>query len=186
MEITPHLSDREMAELLAAPPAGVDPHLEMCDSCLDEASRLREGLRGLRAEKQKAEEFWTRQRQAIGARVTSVESARPAGWRPLWLGVALACAALLAAVLLPRRAHAPTSAATVQTQAMQDHALLVEVEESLAQDGPDALQPAAILASEISPQDFAVASGDASSAQPSSTQPTSADQVRQNREKSNQ
>jgi len=163
MEMTPHLNHDEVAEALSSPASGVGTHLEVCDTCLDETSRIRQAVRVLRAEEAKPEDFWLRQQEAIEARILHCKRrkgvSRPRAWM---VGAAASFAVILVALML-RTAIAPklpmvkTQAGqtqAVEAQEEQDHALLLAVEESLAQNGPDALQPATILAQEISPQDF--------------------------------
>ena len=158
MEMTPHLSDAQMAEFLATPASGVDTHLEVCDSCLDETSRLREAVRGLRVGEEKTEDFWKAQEEGIAAKILRWQMRRqlPARRKLLWVAVAAASAALMIATILPRHdsPRAVSPAPSAQLRPDQDHALLIRVEQSLSQDGPEALQPATILAREISPQDF--------------------------------
>ena len=66
---------------------------------------------------------------------------------------ATAAIMLLAAVLWWQHAK-PAPVPVQQVEAVQDHDLLLRVEQSLSQNGPEALAPAAMLAQEISPQDF--------------------------------
>lgn len=163
MEMTAHLSDNEMAELLSNPAPGLGTHLEHCDACLDQTSRLRQAVRALRAEAPRTEDFWLRQREAIEARISHCKAPKAVSRRQAWMIVAAASFALILIALILRTVSSPRGSVAerpavrtvaVGTQEEQDHALLLEVEQSLAQNGPDALQPATILAQEMSPQDF--------------------------------
>ena len=153
MEITHHLNHSEMEEFLATPTPGVGTHLELCDACLNETSSLREALRILRVEEPKPESFWLRQADNIDARIARWESKKILRPRPMWRAAATAAALLLAATLWWQHAK-PAPVAVQRTNAMQDHELLLRVEQSVSQNGPEALAPAAMLAQEISPQDF--------------------------------
>jgi len=48
MEITPHLSEVELAEFISDPSRGLGTHLAHCDACLYEVARMRETVAGLR------------------------------------------------------------------------------------------------------------------------------------------
>jgi anti-sigma factor RsiW len=158
MAITSHLNDGEMAEFLSNRASGVDTHLELCDACLDETSHLRKAVRLLHAQEAdtKTEDFWTRQEEGINRRIAQWKAAKaPPVWRPL-RAATLAVAAILvvAGALWQRSTPSPMPAPAQQVQSAEDQDLLLRVEQSVSQNGPEALAPAAMLAQEISPQDF--------------------------------
>jgi len=170
MEITPHLSDNQMAEFLTTVASGVDTHLELCDACLDETSNLREAVRVLRADEPQDESFWLRQEEAIDARILRWKTAKATPLRrSIWVAATVAVATLIVAGVLSW--HRPATPFPVQqAQTVQDHDLLLRVEQSLSENGPEALAPAAMLAQEISPQDFS-ASTDSNSTHKGEQQP---------------
>jgi hypothetical protein len=108
---------------------------------------LEEALREFRASAQAAaarpEEFWSRQREAVMARL----GRRPrSAWKPVLAWVS-ACAVILAiaGVWLDRLQAVPAS----DIAAGYDQDLLLEVERLATADVPAALEPAMLLADEI-------------------------------------
>ncbi len=142
-----HLSDEQLAEELTnqlAADAAACEHLAACPACREEYESLRRGLARYREEARAAaelpESFWLRQRTAIAVR----NAARPASRR--LSRAAVAAVLVLTAVLLMEKkpSQQPTPAAD------PDHTLLVDVERSVRREVPRALEPAALLAQEIS------------------------------------
>jgi hypothetical protein len=143
-----HLSDSEVEEMLLAPATENRHHLEQCDSCKVEVQRIRRPLetlnRTVRTAAEKPEDFWQRQRMAIRERIAATQSRpirRPA--RLAWAAAALIATATLVLDSAPKL-EPP------QARIDPDHELLIEVERILQSDGPQALEPAALLTREIS------------------------------------
>jgi hypothetical protein len=148
MEMTPHLSQAELAEFVSDPSRGLGTHLEFCDSCLHEVGRLRETVAALRDAGGQPEVFWRTQQAAIQARTEAVPASRLPGLpRSVW---ALAVLLIAAGLLLLSGDHTPPSIQRAAINSDPDHELLVEVERVMQSNGPDSLQPAAYLVQEIS------------------------------------
>jgi hypothetical protein len=94
----------------------------------------------------RAPEFWERQRTAILSRLPAPGTNRPSNPIAAW---AMAAAILLIAGSMfrtgPRVAPAPE-----QAQGESDRELLLKVESAMQNGGPAALEPAALLAEEVS------------------------------------
>lgn len=140
-----HLTDEQLAELLDGN-AGPDAreHLTLCPACRDEQEQLRRALvryaRTATAAAERAEGFWQRQQASIAARLTQHPVPRRLAW------AAAAASVALAAILLIGRTPQPAPKAEVDP----DSALLVDVERSVKRELPQALEPAALLAQELS------------------------------------
>jgi hypothetical protein len=130
MQLINHLSDEELTELL----------LE------SEQKEMQQALGSLpdflRSAAERPEWFWQRQQACIRGRI----AAEHAWFRPLitWAG---ALALIILALLLLNSGPAPKA---VQAQTDPDQELVVAVEESVESEVPAALEPAALLAEEIS------------------------------------
>jgi hypothetical protein len=150
MEITPHLSEVELAEFISDPSLGLGTHLAHCDSCVDEVARMRETVAGLRGLSSEADEFWIRQRAATRTSIAAapIWSAWPFP-RLAWVG-AMAVAVLAGFLVSDSNAPRPAPTATATTAANDpDHELLLAVEHAMQSTGPEALEPAAYLVREI-------------------------------------
>jgi hypothetical protein len=145
MEMTPHLSEDELAEFVSDSSPALGTHLEHCDACLREVAYLREAVTGLRALGNEPQAFWSTQHAAIRVRIAS------AGTQTLrwWPRTAMAAASVMVvtACLLLGGGTAPVP--TPQAETDPDHELLVAIEQAMQTDGPAALVPAALLAEEI-------------------------------------
>ncbi len=139
-----HLTDEQLTERLTiAESSGAAAHLAACPSCREEEERLHQWLAQCRAAARAAgarpEAFWQRQQAAIAAQLE--ERRQP---RLKW-AAAVAVVVLTAALLMEK---APPVRLVDATDL--DHALLVDVERSVRREVPRALEPAALLAEEIS------------------------------------
>jgi hypothetical protein len=128
-------------------------HDELIDSQLTSDQRqLEPQLAALadwaREQSHRPEEFWLRQRAQIRARIAQSESA--VRTRPARLAWATISAVILVAAILLNTAPKPNSP---PSHVDPDHELLVQVEHALRADGPEALEPAALLIREISQAD---------------------------------
>jgi predicted anti-sigma-YlaC factor YlaD len=147
MAINSHLSDREFAEALIEGTGPARAHLEQCGSCRAEFDRWQKTLASLPALTQAAAErpadFWQEQQFAIRQMLNPGRLGRVTFPAPAW---AAALGLVLFALLLLGGGPAPAP-----TQAIYDpdHQMLLEVEEALNSDLPEALEPAALLAQEI-------------------------------------
>lgn len=145
MEISPHLSDTELAEFVSSSSPALGTHLEQCDACLREVAHLRDAVNTLRAVGSEPEVFWSTQQAAIRARVTSAR-VQTTGWLPR-SAMAAATAVIAIACLVLSGGNVPPP--SPQAAADPDHELLVAIEQAMQTDGPAALVPAALLAEEI-------------------------------------
>jgi hypothetical protein len=151
VEINPHLNETELAEFVLNSTQLVGSHLEYCDACLNEVTRLRDLVRGLRGSGEQDEGFWAAQGAAIRSRIVSQDTRPPA--RAGRLAWAMATATIAIATVLVLGGHAPRGGQTApQAKVDPDHELLIEVERTLQTGGPEALEPAALLAREIGGQ----------------------------------
>ena len=153
MEIKAHLTEEELAQAWTEPGRGVAAHLEKCEMCREELTRLRRAM-------PKAEiagpEFWEAQRQRIWKRIEgSRTTPKAAGWR--W-GYALAALILLATMLSMNSGNRPPEQKPAQAQLDPDHELLLEVDRIIQSDGPMALQPAGLMTETQLDQDSAITS----------------------------
>jgi len=157
MEVNCHLNDEEMADVLARPAAdtarAVLAHLQLCDACSRELDRLRALVASLGqaagpavAAKTEAggRDFWERQRAQVWRQLAAAEP-RTLRWLPV-LSAAMA-AVILAVAFASRPVARPAKGLEPASDA--DRQLLVQVEQVVDTDGPEALEPAALLAEQI-------------------------------------
>ncbi len=107
--------------------------------------RLKDDLRlafrdWARAAAERPESFWERQRLAVRDRIERAAKRRRVLRRSSWA----AAAVLVLGLTIARRSPRPPAASD------PDHELLVAVERSLEREVPAALEPAALLAGELS------------------------------------
>jgi len=147
MEMKAHLTDIEMAEALVEPGRGAQLHLDDCESCRTELGRLQLAIRqAAREAGDRSDDFWVQQRRNIRVRLAN-EEAVPAHPRARW-ALAFGVCMLAFAIFLLYSAPAPP---LPQPQtASSDHELLLEVESMVGSDVPQSLEPASLLATEIS------------------------------------
>jgi hypothetical protein len=142
--MTQHLSDEDLLEALLDRPSGFNAHLTTCSSCRAERERVRRLLAELptvtHVVAQNTDAFWEQQSRDIWAKIDSIESRKV----PV-LAWASAATVLIAATLLFN--SAPT--VPPRAQADSDHELMVQLERTLQSEVPMALEPAALLAREI-------------------------------------
>jgi len=147
MEITPHLSEAELAEFLSDPSRGLGTHLEICDSCLNEVARLREAVGGLKTSADRPQEFWDEQRLAIRSQIAALPDRRiPIAHRLAWVPV---FALVIFAMFLLSGGTAPAPTPPIAA-ADPDHELLLAVERVMQSNGPVALEPATYFVQEVS------------------------------------
>ena len=136
MEIIRHLSHDELTDLvIQSDQQALRPTLE----ALPEWART---------SSERPEEFWQRQRDVIRSRISSLDR-QPQGRmvrRPLVLACSVVAAMVLLAGLMLDRASLPPPP---KAQVDPDHELLMAVERAVHNDGPAALDPAALLAEEM-------------------------------------
>lgn len=141
MKIFNQLSDDQLTDLVLE---GDEQHLREPLAALPEFARVAAD---------RPQGFWHQQRMTIHTRISASQK-RGLQLLPL-LGSAVAIVLLAFGMLTPTRHHpVPT-----QAQADPDPELLLQVEDSLQDNGPEALQPAATLAQEISENTTNQASG---------------------------
>ena len=134
MEIIQHLSSEELIDLMIQ----------------SDQQALRPTLEALpewaRTSTEQTEEFWQRQRGAIWWRISSCDRHPKRTVRRLVLACSVVAAiVLLAGLMLDRASYVPPAKAQVDP----DHELLMAVERAVHNDGPAALNPAALLAEEM-------------------------------------
>jgi hypothetical protein len=132
MEIIRHLSDDELAGLtLASDEQCLRETLGNLPACAQTAS-------------QRPDEFWQEQRAKVWSRVAQTE--RSVAQRfPVLTWAAVATMIAIAILML----HRGPTAETRQARVDPDHELLIEIERAVQSDGPEALEPAALLAQEM-------------------------------------
>jgi hypothetical protein len=142
--MTQHLTDADLSEVLLDRSPGSNAHLATCSSCRAEQERVRRILEELPAlthtVAQNTDAFWEHQRTAIWANIDSVKPRK----FPV-LAWASAAAVLVAATLL--FSIAPTVPPRAEVDS--DHELMIQLERTLQSEVPVALEPAALLAREI-------------------------------------
>lgn len=136
-----HLDETSWAELSSgSAEAGTKRHLAECGPCRDEVARwqneMQQAAVRMRAQAERDEMFWARQRATIRARAAR-------SLRTMWLRYASTALAalLLVAVLLFSQTPKPKPATG---DAVSDEALLEQVESDLNRDAPQALLAAAL------------------------------------------
>jgi hypothetical protein len=133
MEIIRPLGDHEWADRVLA------NHLQHLRPTLDAL------LEWTKSVDDEPESFWEGQRVAIWAKISAREKKRTNWLFALAGTLALIVLAVSTLFLNPQPATAPSEA-----QIDSDHELLVHVEQTIESGGPQALEPAALLAREIS------------------------------------
>lgn len=133
MEILNRLSNEDLTDLLL-------------DSDRQHLQPVLEGLPAwARASADRPQEFWERQRRAILSRVSALEE--QASLRIPSAAWAIAAAIFVIASFMLNSAQRIAPAPQAATDA--DRELLLEVERAVQSGGPEALEPAALLAEEI-------------------------------------
>ena len=136
MEIIRHLNNEELTDLtIESDQRALRPTLEALPDWA-------------RASSERSEEFWQEQRSVVWSRIASSENAPAARLvrrSPLLVWSAAAALVLLAGFMLDRGSLAPAHKAQLDP----DHELLLAVERAVNNDGPAALDPAALLAEEL-------------------------------------
>ena len=139
-----HLTDEHLLEALDRGADAAREHLAACPACREEAKSLRLLLsryaETTHAAAKRPEGFWQAQQTAIARSW----SGRPVPRRLVW-AVAAACV-VLAAALSIEKTPSPQPVAEADT----DQTLLVDVQRSVRRELPRALEPAALLAQEVS------------------------------------
>jgi hypothetical protein len=133
MEMIRHLSDEELLDrLLKSDQQRLRPVLEDLPKVVQSAT-------------EHSDEFWAKQRRSVRSRIAEANN-RPAALPiPAWATTAVL---IIAAALMVDRHPAPARRAP-ESQADVDHQLLLHVERVLDNGGPEALEPAALLAKEM-------------------------------------
>jgi hypothetical protein len=136
MEIIRNLSNEELTDLtIESDQRSLRPTLEALPDWA-------------RASTDRPEEFWQEQRSAVWSRIASSEdltTTRLVRRSPLLVWSAVTALVLLAGFILDRGSLAPPHKAPLDP----DHELLLAVERAVNNDGPAALDPAALLAEEM-------------------------------------
>jgi hypothetical protein len=158
MEITAHLSESDVLEILLQPGSETPSHVQQCEKCRLAIQEMRQATARLagstRIEVERPEEFWLRQRAAIRSRLHIAPPVKPRLPQLAWTAAITVLG--IASLMLTKT---PQPAPAAQLDSDSDHQLLVEVEEALQIGGPPSLEPAAFLAGEIS-ENFQPASTD--------------------------
>jgi hypothetical protein len=127
-------SEEELLDLrLASDPQRLGPMLRKLPSMVQAAT-------------EHSEEFWADQRRAVAARIAEADPGPAA--LPI-LALATTAALIIAAGLMLNRPPVQPRHAPPHRETDVDHELLLQVERTLDNGGPEALEPAALLAKEI-------------------------------------
>ena len=142
-----HLSDEQLvASALGESDRVATLHLEECAPCREEIESLNGSIgswvEDVRGASGASEVFWRRQREAIAARLA------PRPWLP-WKNWAWATATMTLIVLAAVFYRQPAPVATQIKPPVDDNALLLSVNTSLASDVPQAFEPVTLLTQEI-------------------------------------
>ncbi len=142
-----HLSDEQLAaSALGESDRVAALHLEECSRCRVEIESLHGSIgswvEDVRGASGASEVFWRRHREAIAARLV------PRPWLP-WKNWAWAAATLTLVVLAAVFYRQPAPVATQIKPLVDDNALLLSVNTSLASDVPQAFEPVTLLTQEI-------------------------------------
>jgi hypothetical protein len=131
MQLIRHLNDEELTDfLLQSDERELQPVLNGLPVWLRSATDL-------------PDRYWRGQRAAVRRRIATKPRAQ---WRPT-LGWAMVMTLIVVALVLLRTTPAPKQVEVVQDP---DQQLLVAVEQAVHRDVPSALEPASLLAEEIS------------------------------------
>ena len=140
-----HLSDDELSELLLTPRAS-NVHLATCASCRAELERMRRVLGELPSLVSvvalNTDAFWETQRTAIW---TDIVTLQPRKEFPVLAWASVAAVVVVGGLLL---SIAPGPIRT-RAEADPDHEFMIQLERTLQSEVPQALEPAALLAREI-------------------------------------
>ena len=138
-----HLTEEQLFEsLLGATDAGGAEHIAACPECREQLERLGSATATLRdsvrAQAEKPEGFWARQRSAAVAQSSQL-SVRPLAW----------ATAVAVAVLAGMLVQEPHPAAPAAPPPDPDHALMLAVQRAVNREVPQALEPVALLTQEM-------------------------------------
>ncbi len=136
-----HLDATGWAELVSGNAGpGTKRHLAECSRCRDEAARWQSGVEqaagSMRAEAERDEIFWARQRATIRARAAG-------SMRTMWLRYASTALTVLLLVAVLLFSQTP-KLRPATGDSLSDEALLEQVESDLNRDAPPALLAAAL------------------------------------------
>lgn len=142
-----HWNDEQLvASALGESDRAATLHLEECARCREEMQSLRTSIgawvEDVRGAAGASEVIWSRQREAIAARLA------PRPWLP-WKNWAWATATMTLIVLAAVFYRQPAPVATQVKPQVDDNALLLSVQSSLTSEVPEALEPVALLTQEI-------------------------------------
>lgn len=142
-----HLSDEQLvASALGESDRAATQHLEDCSRCREEIESLHGSIgswvEDVGGAPGASEVFWRRQREAIAARLA------PRPWLP-WKNWAWATATLTLVVLAAVFYRQPAPVPTQIKPLVDDNALLLSVNTSLASDVPQAFEPVTLLTEEF-------------------------------------
>jgi hypothetical protein len=133
MEMIRHLSDEELVDLmLESDQQRLGPVLEHLPKVVHSAT-------------EHSEEFWGNQRRSVRSRIAQANTRPPA--LPILAWATAATLIVVAALMLDHHQVQPMH--VPRSQADVDHELLLHVERVLDNGGPEALEPAALLADEM-------------------------------------
>lgn len=141
-----HLSDQHWREWPHSESAA-SQHLSHCEDCRNQWNRLHNLVNGLASSAQSVtdqpEVFWDRQRLSIRRQIANAPQTSIRPVRLAW--AALFALLLIASLLLKTGSRVPVQ----QSAPDSDRELLVQVQQALDGDVPQALQPASLIADEI-------------------------------------
>jgi hypothetical protein len=146
-----HWNTDEFAEHVITP--GAQSHASECEECRNEVEDFRRELEGLRDELRSAAErpsfFWATQRAAIKARAMTVPNGH--GLRfALVSAVALFAVATSLMVPAPKSKELSGQVKQPTVVVQDDEALMRQVDDALLSNVPDSLEPANLIANDMS------------------------------------
>lgn len=146
-----HWNTDEFAEHVIAPRA--QSHASECEECRSEAEEFRREMEGFRDELHSVTErpgfFWAAQRTAIKGRTMTGSNAH--GLRfALVSAVALFALATTLMVPAPKPTNFAAKVDPLRVAQPDDEALMMQVDEALLSNVPDSLEPANLIANDMS------------------------------------
>lgn len=141
-----HLNDDQWAEMLIPRDAGSE-HLSECAHCRGELDQLQNALGTLpqaaRHATDRLDVFWDEQRLLIQSRIKALPNPAKRTARLAWAAALVLIS--ISTLILRTGSHTPIQ----EVASDPDRELMVQVEQALDGDVPQALQPASLLADEI-------------------------------------
>jgi predicted anti-sigma-YlaC factor YlaD len=145
--MTSHLNDEQMTDwLLGTAGEDIVQHLASCEGCRAEASGMQTAIAEYARSTRAQAEVRRLQPVAAASRLSAAQAANRRHWLPTRLSWVASFALLALAAILLMTAPSPQMPTAARQDA--DDALLMEIQQQLERDVPEALAPAAVLTAE--------------------------------------